>query len=221
MNVDLLTNNEVTPTSWNYGSFYGNNRIHLHNPSTQQHVPNPVHASSEDSIFNDEYFRAMNQFKQIYEIKPKSDIRIVGDNDKAVSVILNDSPEKLTYAPKQIIEDQVVVPRETVYMIDKVVRQRTSRAFLAQTEDEKSDRYFSSTSKAKNNFSPDFRKQNNSINYQDKPSSGKKNKNSPLKRNMSAHKNSIKKKLTFEEWYKCKEVERKLKDRLLEDAIHE
>lgn len=38
---------------------------------------------------------------------------------------------------------------------------------------------------------------------------------------MSAHKNSIKKKLTFEEWYKCKEVERKLKDRLLEDAIHE
>ena len=30
---------------------------------------------------------------------------------------------------------------------------------------------------------------------------------------------SLKKKMTFEEWYRWKEVERRLKDRLLEDAI--
>lgn len=66
----------------------------------------------------------MNEYKQIY--KPKKEVKLL-DNDKAFSVILNDSPDKLTFNPKED-DDLIILPRETVYMIDKVVRQRTSRA---------------------------------------------------------------------------------------------
>lgn len=89
-----------------------------------EHVSMPA---GDDSIFNDDYLRAMKQYKEIYEAK--SDVKIV-NNDQAVSVILNDSPDKNAFVPVSAIKNNVILPRETVYMIDKVVRQRASRARL-------------------------------------------------------------------------------------------
>ena len=115
MNVDWLRNDISLPTSWNYGSFYANSRLYINQSNVSWNLPRKRQSDADIELHNDDYFRALNEYKQIY--KPRKEIKLL-DNDKAFSVILNDSPDKLTFNTKDE-EDLIILPRETVYINKK------------------------------------------------------------------------------------------------------
>lgn len=214
MNVDCLRNDISMPSSWNYGSFYANSRLYLHQNNASWNLPRKRQSETEKEFNNDEYFRALNEYKQIY--KPKKEIKLL-DNDKAFSVILNDSPDKLTLNPRDD-EDLIILPRETVYMIDKVVRQRTSRAKIGMANGLDSPNVAEARA-----HSPQIAKPSNPITLIGDSGVDQYNDSSPQpiasKSRDPSSDFKVVKRLTYEEWFRWKEVERRLKDRLLEDAI--
>lgn len=118
-------------------------------------------------------------------------------DDQAISVILHDSPEKLTFHNKPD-DDLIVLPRETVYMIDRVVRQRTSRANLG-THDHFDDSQKASESKTPNKSRQSVKKGSKSVNYDDQEygNSQDKTHNRDISLNQSDRKG-----LTYQEWYR-------------------
>lgn len=185
------------PSSWQYGSFYGNSRLYINRPSIggsfSEEKPQPV----RKELVNEDYYRALNEYKQIH--KPKEEKKYI-DEDKAVSVILHESPQKLTFSVKDNA-DCIVLPRETVYMIDRVVRQRTSRANLPNYDEFNED----SESKTPENSYKNAKKTSKSVNYDNtedehRHTSGHKSQSN--KRDISATSKSAKKKLTYEDWYR-------------------
>lgn len=126
MSVDPIAH-EATfmPTSWHYGSFYNNSRLYLGNQIHESTFSNKQQSLDKD-LATEDYYRALNEYRRIHTIKEEKKVL---DRDKEYSVVLNESPDKENFLSKNK-ENLIVLPRETVYMIDKVVRQRTSRARL-------------------------------------------------------------------------------------------
>lgn len=198
MNNDPLNNDTSLPTSWNYGSFYGNSRLYLNRLNISGASASKRQLVTEKELVNEDYYRALNEYKRIH--KPKEEKKII-NNDKALSVVLNDSPERLVFSAKDQ-EDVIVLPRETVYMIDRVVRQRTSRARLAIQSDFNIQPNSDTKSKIPDENYSNIKKTSKSVNYESieedyKDNSGQK-RSSKSRDRSSASKQG----LTFEEWYR-------------------
>jgi len=196
MSLDPLLHDTSMPTSWNYGSFYGNSRLYLGHQVSE--VKSHRLKTAEKDWASEDYYRALNQYKNIH--KPQEEKKVI-DNEKAFSVILNDSPDKMTYCAKEK-DDLIVLPRETVYMIDRVVRQRTSRARLIVKgdlpEDTKDDQW---NTPARDS---EFKRASRSVNY-DSIEPDFKHTPSMKRSNHKDRSLSIKtnkRTITFEEWYR-------------------
>lgn len=100
------------PTSWQYGSFYGNSRLYNSKPGQSCDFEGHPHDEVPKDLVNEDYFRVLNDYNKSKEKDPKETLE-----------------NELTFPHPE--EAPIELPRETVYMIDRVVRQRTSRAKLA------------------------------------------------------------------------------------------
>ena len=99
------------PTSWQYGSFYGNSRIYDSRASFQGDFGDHKIPQGDSEVINDDYFRVLNEYKKINKSSEETKFA---------------HKELMTISPPEIA-NPIVLPRETIYMIDRVVRQRTSR----------------------------------------------------------------------------------------------
>lgn len=177
----------------------------------------PNSASKESKFIPEDYFRVLNEYKEIYKAKEETKF---SSKERDFSVILNDSPEKFKILPRDD-KNLIILPRETIYMIDKVVRQRTSRGNLA-------NKFYDAQALVENGDSPEPQSVEKPSNQsQESPSP---NPSMPTGRETSSGKKRLTysqnssparsaQKLTFQDWLRNKEIERRLKERLLQDAI--
>ncbi|CAI2372455.1 unnamed protein product [Moneuplotes crassus] len=186
------------PTSWQYGSFYADNRMYSSKPNQSCDFSDHKMPAEDPKLTSEDYFRVLNEYK-----------KIDSKNHESLNI---ENESTINYTER---ENTVEVPRETMYMIDRMVRQRTSRAKLALHPN---PHQFSEEKKQRSNEEKPVTESLN-IDYTEKDyinSTSRKSKSHRL-RDVSDNK-SQKTFMTYEEWYRLKEVERKLKDRLVQDA---
>ena len=53
------------PTSWQYGSFYGNSRLYSSKPGDSWDLGEPKHNTDEKELVNEDYFRVLNEYNKI------------------------------------------------------------------------------------------------------------------------------------------------------------
>jgi hypothetical protein len=154
----------------------------------------------EKDLATEDYYRALNEYKRIHTMKEEKKII---DHDKAYSVILNDSPDKVNF-PAKDKENLIVLPRETVYMIDKVVRQRTSRARLLVKDELLENPHNEEECKSPEDHYKNVKKISRSMNYESldqdysRGTSNKKHRSG----DHSLSTRSVRRAITFEEWYR-------------------
>lgn len=212
------------PTSWQYGSFYNNSRIYDSKASFNGDFGNHRIPQGDTDIISEDYFRVLNEYKKIN--KSIDEVKF-SHND----LMTLQTPEKAY---------PIILPRETIYMIDRVVRQRTSRV-----KNESNTEFNHISERDENSKSPESHSKNNkktskSVNY-DTTEVYTSSKKRTLRREEVSATKSNKDRLTFEEWfryifilntslilkillkpnfnYRHKEIERRLKERLIDDAI--